>query len=105
MIYLLIQTWIWMLLATSLGLFIGWLIWRREGSSDCSEVQRLLDECKRKCNALEDQQSKAVEEPEKSDEVLSAASNNSEPDVSADDSSDKEESDQPNVGEESKPTS
>lgn len=54
MAYLFIQTWIWLLAAALLGLFIGWLIWRRSGSGseDCSSIQRQLDECRRKCASL-----------------------------------------------------
>ncbi len=53
MIYLFFQTWIWLLLAALLGLLIGWLIWRKDESGDCSVIQVQLDDCKRRCAELE----------------------------------------------------
>ena len=53
MVYLFFQTWVWLLGAALLGLFIGWLIWRNGASADCSGIQRELDECKRRCADLE----------------------------------------------------
>jgi predicted flap endonuclease-1-like 5' DNA nuclease len=50
--YLFIQTWIWLLLAALLGLFVGWLVWRKSGSGDVA-LQQQLDECKRRCTELE----------------------------------------------------
>ena len=61
MIYLFIQTWIWLLLAAAVGLFVGWLIWRKGAVADCSSIQSQLDECKRRCAQLESQ---IVDSPE-----------------------------------------
>ncbi len=51
--YLFLQTWTWLLLGALLGLFIGWSIWRRAGSGDCSSIQEKLAQCKRRCAELE----------------------------------------------------
>ncbi len=54
--YLFFQTWIWMLLAALLGLFIGWLIWGRSSSASeltSSELKRQLDRCQARCAELE----------------------------------------------------
>ena len=54
MVFLFIQTWIWLLAAALLGLLIGWLLWHKEKSSDESRlVQRRLEECRRRCAELE----------------------------------------------------
>ncbi len=67
MFYLFFQTWIWILAAGLLGLFVGWLIWGRRDSAvatapDSAEVSRLeqeLSECRSRCRALESTMSDA----------------------------------------------
>ena len=51
--YLFFQTWIWLLIAALLGLFIGWLIWRKGGGEDCSTIQGELEQCRKNCSELE----------------------------------------------------
>ena len=65
MIWLFIQTWIWILLAALLGLFIGWLIWRNSGGSDNSDevilLRRQLEDCQKKCRELESSSASVAE--------------------------------------------
>lgn len=53
MIYLLIQTWFWVLLAFLLGLLIGWLLWRGN-SEELDSLQNALDECRHSRKQLAD---------------------------------------------------
>jgi predicted flap endonuclease-1-like 5' DNA nuclease len=56
MFYLLLQTWLWVLSAGFLGLLIGWLIWGRgsgEGADSSAEMQKALEECRKRCAELE----------------------------------------------------
>ena len=55
MVYLFFQTWIWLLIAAAMGLLVGWLIWGRSPSANCSGLQTALDECRRRCSELESQ--------------------------------------------------
>jgi len=56
MMYLFIQTWLWILGAGLLGLVIGWLIWGKKSSpetADLEELKRELTACRSKYAKLE----------------------------------------------------
>ena len=58
MVYLFLETWVFILLAGLLGLFIGWLIWGSRGEGkytqeDFSKINQELDHCKTRCAELE----------------------------------------------------
>ena len=53
MIYLLLQTWIWMLLAAVAGLATGWLIWGWSGAAGSARLKKELDEVSERNRVLE----------------------------------------------------
>jgi len=54
--YLFLQTWLWILFAGLLGLFVGWWIWGKRsevGTDESSELKRRLEQCQSRCVELE----------------------------------------------------
>ena len=98
MFYLLVQTFIWLILAAALGLVIGWLIWGRGGGGgdDSAALRAELERCRRKCAELEGGQA-----PDSADKgagpqavMLSVESAEDQPDDNVDDKN-RETADRP----------
>lgn len=82
MLYLFIQTWIWILAAGLLGLLVGWWIWGRGAAAaspddaDRKRLEQQLADCRARCESLESRSQPgagAMPEPEPAPASESAA--------------------------------
>ena len=63
MVFLFLQTWLWILLAGLLGLLIGWLIWGHRSSAESADMallKRQLEDCREQCRNLESDRDEAL---------------------------------------------